>query len=81
MNVHNWIQKDSLTQKMIFRNIPHKLQQWDQYTYIFSLLKRKVYKFQKYNKEKQKDTEKQNTSIDFTFMITCSISFASIIEL
>ena len=41
MNVHNWIQKVSLTQKIIFSNIPHKLQQWDQFTYkqLFSLLK------------------------------------------
>ena len=41
MDVQNWIQKDSLLptlspspfRKMMFRNIPHKLQQWDKYTY------------------------------------------------
>ena len=33
VNVYNWIQKDSFVQKMMLRNIPHKLQEWDQYTY------------------------------------------------
>ena len=76
MNAHNWIQKDSLTQKMIFHNIPHKLQQWDQYiyTYIaFSFAKaHNVYKFYKFKNWQ----ESKHMLIEPSFMISLCFPFS-----
>ena len=59
MNVHNWIQTN---RKMLFPNIPHKLQQWNQYTYLYTaffftkahIVYISKYKFHKYNKTDRK---------------------------